>query len=64
MFEDKRWRRLLRPGITVIVGAGGKTTVLERLGTYGHSSNLPIMVSSTVPMDSERVDNVEPFDVI
>ena len=34
MFEDKRWRRLLRPGITVIVGAGGKTTVLERLGTY------------------------------
>lgn len=64
MFEDMRWRRLLHPGITAIVGAGGKTTVIERLGKYGHKNNLPIMVSSTVPMDSERVDNVEPFDVI
>lgn len=64
MFEDTRWRRLLHPGITAIVGAGGKTTVIERLGTCGHASNLPIMVSSTVPMDSARVDNVEPFDVI
>lgn len=64
MFQDNRWRRLLKPGITAIVGAGGKTTVLERLGKYGHSGNLPIMVSSTVPMDSARVDNVEPFDVI
>ncbi|MCH4166484.1 MAG: putative selenium-dependent hydroxylase accessory protein YqeC [Megasphaera sp.] len=64
MFEDNRWRRMLRPGITAIVGAGGKTTVLERLGKYGHGGNLPIMVSSIVPMDSARVDNVEPFDVI
>lgn len=64
MFEDNRWRRMLRPGITAIVGAGGKTTVLERLGKYGHEGNLPIMVSSIVPMDSARVDNVEPFDVI
>ena len=64
MFEDNRWRRMLKPGITAIVGAGGKTTVLERLGTYGHGGHLPIMVSSIVPMDSTRVDNVEPFDVI
>ena len=55
---------MLKPGITAIVGAGGKTTVLERLGTYGHGGHLPIMVSSIVPMDSTRVDNVEPFDVI
>ena len=46
MFEDNRWRRMLKPGITAIVGAGGKTTVLERLGTYGHGGHLPIMVSS------------------
>lgn len=64
MFQDNRWLRLLKPGITAIVGAGGKTTVLERLGKYGHEGHLPIMVSSTVPMDSARVDNVEPFDVI
>ena len=64
MVEDNRWLRMLRPGITAIVGAGGKTTVLERLGKYGHAGNLPIMVSSIVPMDSARVDNVEPFDVI
>ncbi|WP_301859576.1 selenium cofactor biosynthesis protein YqeC [uncultured Megasphaera sp.] len=64
MFQDNRWLRMLQPGITAIVGAGGKTTVLERLGTYGHGGNLPIMVSSTVPMDSTRIDNVEPFDVI
>lgn len=64
MFEDQRWRRLLTPGITAIVGAGGKTTVLERLGKYGHAGHVPMMVSSTVPMDSVRVDNVEPFDVI
>lgn len=64
MFKDNRWRRMLQPGITAIVGAGGKTTVLERLGTYGHGGHLPMMVSSIVPMDSMRVDNVEPFDVI
>ena len=64
MFKDNRWRRMLQPGITAIVGAGGKTTVLERLGTYGHGGHLPMMVSSIVPMDSTRVDNVEPFDVI
>jgi probable selenium-dependent hydroxylase accessory protein YqeC len=64
MVEDGRWRRLLAPGITAIVGAGGKTTVLERLGVYGHRGNLPILISSTVSMDSSQVDNVEPFDVI
>jgi probable selenium-dependent hydroxylase accessory protein YqeC len=64
MIEDKRWRRLLVPGITAIVGAGGKTTVLERLGMYGHKGNLPILISSTVPVESAQVDNVEPFDVI
>ncbi|WP_101912923.1 selenium cofactor biosynthesis protein YqeC [Megasphaera vaginalis (ex Bordigoni et al. 2020)] len=64
MVEDKRWRRLLHPGITAIVGAGGKTTVLERLGKYGHTANLPIMISTTVSVNSDRVDNVRPFDVI
>ena len=59
MFEDNRWRRMLKPGITAIVGAGGKTTVLERLGTYGHGGHLPIMVSSIVPMDSTRADNLD-----
>ena len=42
--EDKRWLRLLQPGITAIVGAGGKTTVLERLVAYGHGANLPVAV--------------------
>ena len=32
MYQDNRWLRMLKPGITAIVGAGGKTTVLERLG--------------------------------
>jgi len=64
MVVDYRWRRLLIPGITAIVGAGGKTTVLERLGKYGLEGNLPIMVSSTVPMGSESVEHIKPFDVI
>ena len=64
MFQDKRWLRLLQPGITALVGAGGKTTVLERLGKYGHEKNLPIMVSSIVPVDSSRIDSIDPFDVI
>ena len=64
MYQDNRWLRMLKPGITAIVGAGGKTSVLERLGKYVHNSKLPIMISSTVPMDSAYIDNVEPFDVI
>lgn len=64
MVQDKRWLRLLQPGITAIVGAGGKTTVLERLGKHGHEKNLPIMVSSIVPVDSARIDKIDPFDVI
>ncbi len=64
MLQDKRWLRMLQSGIIVLVGAGGKTTVLERLGTYGHKKNLPIMVSSIVPVDSARIDNIDPFDVI
>lgn len=64
MFADNRWLRMLHPGITAIVGAGGKTTVLERLGMFGHAGNYPLMVSSTVPVERTRVDTVEPFDVI
>lgn len=64
MTADNRWLRMLRPGIIMILGAGGKTTVLERLGTFGHANKYPLLVSSTVPVDSARVDNVEPFDVI
>ena len=64
MAEDKRWLRLLQPGITAIVGAGGKTTVLERLVTYGQGANLPIMVSSTVPADTEWLGNVGQIDII
>lgn len=64
MSDDYRWQRMLAPGLTAIVGAGGKTTVLERLGVYGKKGNRPVMVSSTVPMDGEHVEHVEPFDVI
>jgi probable selenium-dependent hydroxylase accessory protein YqeC len=64
MLEDDRWRRLLVPGITAIVGAGGKTTVLERLGVYGQIGNLPIVISSTVPVEEERVKIKDPFDLI
>ena len=64
MAEDKRWLRFLQPGITAIVGAGGKTTVLERLVTYGHGANLPIVVTSTVTADTERLGNAEQIDII
>ena len=62
--QDKRWRRMLRPGITAIVGAGGKTTVLSRLALSGREERLPIMISATVDMDCIDIDGVEPFDVI
>ena len=64
MLEDDRWRRLLIPGITAVVGAGGKTTVLERLGVYGRLGNLPIVLSSIVTTEPERVKKAEPFEVI
>ena len=58
--EDKRWLRLLQPGITAIVGAGGKTTVLERLVAYGHGANLPVAVSTTAEADGEVGGNRGP----
>ena len=62
--EDKRWLRLLQPGITAIVGAGGKTTVLERLVAYGHGANLPVAVSTTAEADGERLAEIEDLDII
>ena len=62
--EDKRWLRLLQPGITAIVGAGGKTTVLERLVAYGHGANLPVEVSTTAEADGERLAEIEDLDII
>lgn len=33
MFADNRWLRMLHPGITAIVGAGGED---DGIGTAGH----------------------------
>jgi len=61
MEQDMRWRRLLRPGITAIVGAGGKSTVLAKLVEYGKMMKLPIMVSGTTRMYEKQVEFYKPI---
>lgn len=59
MKQDIRWQQLLRPGITAIVGAGGKSTVLKKLEEYGRS--LPMVVTSTTKMYGFQGDVYEPI---
>ncbi len=59
MRQDIRWKQMLQPGITAIVGAGGKSTVLKKLEEYGRG--LPRLVTSTTKMYEEQGACYEPI---
>ena len=54
------WKQLVRPGITALVGAGGKTTVLTKLVEYGEYSGQPLLVTTTTRLYETQVAQWNP----
>lgn len=61
MPQRKQWKELIRPGITAIVGAGGKSTVLRKLVEYGRLSGVPTLVTTTTKMYLSQVADWNPY---
>lgn len=61
MTQSKKWQTLLVPGITSIVGAGGKTTVLKKLVEYAGHLGYPRMVTTTTKLYQSQVDRWYPY---
>lgn len=61
MMQQELWNELIIPGITAIVGAGGKTTVLQHLVKYGLEKQRPMMVTTTTKMLMTQVDQWDPY---
>ncbi len=61
MSDRKYWESLLEPGITAVVGAGGKTTVVSKLGAVAVSQQRPVVVTTTTKMGSEQVAPWNPY---
>lgn len=61
MTQARRWNQLIRPGITSIVGAGGKTTVLRKLVEYGLLAGTPMMVTTTTQLYETQVALWNPY---
>ena len=61
MSDKKYWESLLEPGIIAVVGAGGKTTVVTKLGTVAASQQRPVMVTTTTKMGSAQVASWNPY---
>ena len=61
MRDRKYWESLLEPGITAVVGAGGKTTVVSRLGDAAVSQQRPVVVTTTTKMGSAQVAPWNPY---
>lgn len=61
MRDRKYWESLLEPGITAVVGAGGKTTVVSRLGDAAVGHQRPVVVTTTTKMGSEQVAPWNPY---
>ena len=61
MTQVRRWKQLIRPGITAIVGAGGKTTVLRKLVEYGLLTGVPTMVTTTTKLYETQVALWNPY---
>lgn len=55
------WKQLMISGITALVGAGGKTTVLSKLVSYGQLIGKETMVSSTTKMYESQVVTWDPY---
>ena len=62
MRDRKYWESLLEPGITAVVGAGGKTTVVSRLGDAAVSQQRPVVVTTTTKMGSAQVAPWNPYN--
>lgn len=61
MSDKKYWESLLEPGIIAVVGAGGKTTVVSRLGAVATSLERPVVVTTTTKMGSAQVAPWNPY---
>ena len=61
MSDRKCWESLLEPGILAVVGAGGKTTVVSKLGAVSVSLERPVVVTTTTKMGSEQVAPWNPY---
>ena len=61
MSDRKYWESLLEPGILAVVGAGGKTTVVSKLGAAAVSLERPVVVTTTTKMGSEQVAPWNPY---
>ena len=61
MSDRKYWESLLEPGILAVVGAGGKTTVVSKLGAVATSLRCPVVVTTTTKMGSEQVAPWKPY---
>lgn len=59
--QSKHWSKLISPGITAIVGAGGKTTVLSKLVEYGGLVGMPTMVTTTTKLYESQVAAWNPY---
>ena len=59
--QAKRWDGLIASGITAIVGAGGKTTVLSKLVEYGLLKGQPTAVTTTTKLYRTQVDLWNPY---
>lgn len=59
--QARHWQSLLEPGITAIVGAGGKTTVLSKLVEYGGLYGQPVVVTTTTKLYESQVALWKPY---
>lgn len=61
MTQEKLWKQMIQPGITALVGAGGKTTVLTKLAEYSRESGQPVVVSTTTKLLLSQVEQWNPY---
>lgn len=61
MIQAKHWNSLIEPGITAIVGAGGKTTVLSKLVEYAGLIGQPTLVTTTTKLYESQVALWNPY---
>ena len=61
MTQSQKWQTLLVPGITAVVGAGGKTTVLKKLVEYAGRLGYPRIVTTTTKLYQSQVDRWYPY---
>ncbi len=55
------WQTLIKPGITAIVGAGGKTSLLKKLVTVGVEVGMPVVATTTTKMHIDQVKEWTPL---